>query len=150
MEIRRVIELTALAGWIALTLGCAVSKPVPDGFASVIGGHEFKALTPDGVVLSVHEVDNDPKADLNFWSEALKTRMSQAGYRVLGDSVLSGKGSEVSLLRLAAPLGQKDYLYYVALSMHGAKIRVTEAAGETSRFQARAAAVLQAMIATDP
>jgi hypothetical protein len=135
-------------GSLALLLwaACAGAPPPPPEFGSLGQGspEKFRALSPDGVLYAVHTVKNKPKADLAFWRDALKTRMTQAGYRVLGDSSIAGAG-ETYLLRLAAPLGQKDYLYFVALSMRGKEIRVAEAAGEAARFRAHEDALLKAL-----
>ena len=135
-----------LAGAAVFLAACAGSKPPPDGFAAwgKAKAGKSRALSPDGVMVSVHTVANKPRADLPFWKEALKTRMSQAGYRILGDSAVAGE-PETYLLRLAAPLGQKDYLYFVALSVQGKKIRITEAAGEAVRFRAHEDAILKAL-----
>ena len=144
----------SLAFLTAALFGCAggpkfvaVKAETPEGFARDKGGagKETRFLSPDGVMYSVRSVPNKPVADLAFWKTALHTRMSQAGYRVLGDSSITVGGVEGSLLRLAAPLGQKDYLFLVALSMRGKDIRVAEAAGEASLMRAREQAVLKAL-----
>ena len=142
--------------WAAAWLGCAggpkttaVKAVTPDGFARDQdgAGRETRFLSPDGVLFSVRAIPNKPPADLAFWKTALQTRMSQAGYRVLGDSMITVGGAEGSLLRLAAPLGRTDYLYLVALSLRGKEIRVAEAAGEASLMKAREEAVLKALAA---
>jgi hypothetical protein len=136
----------AFALWAFISLGCAV-QPIPRGFARHTGWGEAKsrALSPDGVMYSTRFVKNKEHGDLAFWHEATKTRMTQAGYRFLGDSTLTTHNTPGVLIRLAAPLGQKDYLYWVALSLQGNQIRIVEAAGEVLLLQAREAAVLHAI-----
>jgi hypothetical protein len=147
MRLSLILLALSLAGCAAKPKFTAVKAVTPEGFARDKGGagKETRFLSPDGVMYSVRSVPNKPVADLAFWKTALRTRMSQAGYRVLGDSSISVGGVEGSLLRLAAPLGQKDYLFLVALSMRGNEIRVAEAAGEASLMRAREAAVLKAL-----
>ena len=124
----------------------AVKVATPEGFArDKAGARETRFLSPEGVMVSVRALPNKPEADLAFWKTALKTRMSQAGYRVLGDSAVSIGGAEGSLLRLAAPLGRTDYLYLVGLTVRGKEIRVAETAGEASLVLAREQAVLKAL-----
>jgi len=144
-----ILGAVALAGCAGGMKSVGVKAPAPEGFAvhAAGAGKEMRALSPDGVLYSARALDNEPVADLAFWKSALKTRMSQAGYRVLGDSSFATAGADAALLKLAAPLGQKDYLYFVAISVRGKKIWVVEAAGEAARFHAREAEILKAMAA---
>ena len=143
----------ALCG--ALVAGCASYRPAaPDGFGQYPRGSVFKsplrAVSPDGVLFTVRTEKNDPKAGLEFWREALKTRMAQAGYRVVADTACSMKGSPGALVKLAAPVGNQDYFYWIAftLSASGGDLLVAEAAGESKRFLARRDAILKAMEAS--
>jgi predicted amidohydrolase len=104
-------------------------------------------MSPDGVLFTVRTEKNKPKADLAFWREAMKTRLSQAGYRVVSDSACAMKGSDGVLLQLAAPMGNQDWFYWIAftLSPNGKRILVAEAAGESKRFLARRDAVRKAI-----
>lgn len=127
----------------ALLAGCAVNPAVPKDFAQYHRGFLFKgnlrAMSPDGVLFTVRCEKNKPRADLAFWREAMKTRMSQAGYRVVADTSCSMQGREGALLKLAAPVGNQDYLYWIAFSLNpsGSRILVAEAAGEAKKFLAR-------------
>jgi hypothetical protein len=139
----------------ALSAGCSSYHPaVPDGFGQYPRGSVFKsplrAVSPDGVLFTVRTEKNKPKADLSFWREALKTRMAQAGYRVAADTTCSMKGSPGALVKLAAPVGNQDYFYWIAftLSASGGDILVAEAAGESKLFLARQDAILKAMEAS--
>jgi hypothetical protein len=142
----------ALLGWLA---GCARYHPAaPEGFGSYPRGSVFKsplrAVSPDGVLFTVRTEANKPKADLPFWREALKTRMIQAGYRVIADTTCSMRASTAALLKLAAPVGDQDYVYWIAftLSGSGGDILVAEAAGESKRFLARKDPILKAIETT--
>jgi hypothetical protein len=123
--------------------GCGFTPRAPEEFAQYHRGYIFKgpmrAMSPDGVLFTVRTESNKPKADLAFWRDAMKTRMSQAGYRVTSDTTCNMHGTEGALLRLAAPVGNQDYLYWIAFSLNpsGSRILVAEAAGESKRFLAR-------------
>jgi len=138
----RAVLLMALAVVWALA-GCAFQASAPDGFAqfprSRVSSSPLRASSPDGVLFTVRTEKNDPPADLGFWREALKTRMGHAGYRVVADTVCPMHGSQGALLKLAAPMGNQDYFYWIAftLSPSGKRIVVAEAAGESKRFLAR-------------
>ena len=148
----RARAMAALAG--ALIAGCSYHPAVPEGFAAYPRGSMFKsplrAASPDGIVFTVRTERNEPRADLGFWREALKTRMGQAGYRVVADTACSMKGADGVLLKLAAPVGNQDYLYWIAFSLSpsGGKILVAEAAGESKRFLARQGEIRKAIEAS--
>lgn len=138
-----------------LALGCAHYHPAaPEGFGRYPRGAVFasalRAVSPDGVLFTVRTEDNRPKADLPFWREALKDRMAKAGYRVVADTSCSMKGSPAALIKLAAPMGNQDYFYWIAftLSPSGDDILVAEAAGESKRFLARKDAIQKAIEAS--
>lgn len=148
----RFARIGAAALALALLAGCASFQAQrPEEFSVYPRGWIFKgpyrSVSSDGVLFTARLEKNKPKADLSFWREALKTRMGQAGYRVVSDSACSLKGTEGALLKLAAPVGNQDYLYWVAvgLSPSGRKILVVEAAGESKRFLARQDAIRKAI-----
>jgi hypothetical protein len=143
------------AAFAALILaGCGFHPKAPLEFAEYPRGTVFKgplrAVSPDGVLFTVRCEKNKPKADLAFWRDAMKTRMSQAGYRVVGDTACSMNGSAGALLRLAAPVGNQDYLYWIAFTLDpsGDRILVAEAAGESKRFLARQEEIGKAIAAS--
>lgn len=139
------------AGWLS---ACGFNPRAPEEFAQYHQGYLFKgpmrAMSPDGVLFTVRTERNKPKADLAFWRDAMKTRMSQAGYRVVADTACSMHGTEGALLRLAAPVGNQDYLYWIAFSLNpsGSRILVAEAAGESKRFLARQDDIAKAIAQT--
>lgn len=140
----------ALGAVLGLT-ACSFRPAKPEAFAQYPRGVLFKgplrAVSPDGVLFSARKVANKPRADLAFWGEAMRTRMGQAGYRVVSDSSCAMRGAEGRLLALAAPVGNEDYFYWIAfaLSPSGDDILVVEAAGESKRFLARREAIRKAI-----
>ncbi len=138
------------AAWPAILslmlLGCASFRAsAPEGFAPYPGDNPFRAISPDGVVYRAQTLPNDPEADLAFWREAVKTRMEKAGYKIVSDSTLPVGDREAALLELAAPLGNRDYGYLIAVAVEGKKILLVESAGDARDFVPRKAAVLKAI-----
>lgn len=153
---RPAIRLRACAAALLGTLlaGCSYHPVAPEGFARFPRGLIFKsplrASSPDGILFTVRTEPNKPRADLGFWREALKDRMGKAGYRVVADTTCPMKGANGVLLKLAAPVGNQDYLYWIAFSLSpsGKKILVAEAAGESKRFLARQGEIAKAIEAS--
>ena len=144
--------LVVLSTAALLGIGCAPHAVAPREFASypssLFSSADFRAVSPEGLLFSVRTEKNNPKADLPFWRQAMKTRMSQAGYRILSDTDCVMGGAPAALLKMAAPVGNKDYFYWVALSISGKKILVAEAAGEAKPFLRRATDIAEAISAT--
>ncbi len=126
-----------------------VARPVaPDGFATWDKKRRFRAVSSDDVVYRVRTVRNKPKADLEFWREAVRRRLIDAGYRLVAESDVAASGAPGALLELSAPDGERDATGLVAVFVDGNAIVVLEAAGEAARFAKAKDAVLAAMKAT--
>jgi hypothetical protein len=131
---------------MVLVVACGATRPdPPPGFAPYEGADSFRAVSADGVVYRVRTEPNEPRAELPFWKEALKRRMTNAGYHFVSESDLSTSGGIVYLLDLGAPLGAQDYGYLVAIFVRGERLVIIESAGEAARFRARREAVLGAI-----
>jgi hypothetical protein len=122
-----------------------VTVPLPAGFAPSKKARRFAAVSPDDVVMRVRTAKNKPKADLAFWKEAMRTRMTDAGYHVVKEDTVRAGTAEGALLELSAPDGEQDDTYLVVVFVDGKKLVVVEAAGEVGRFAARREAILAAV-----
>ncbi len=127
------------------------ARPVtPEGFAPFRLKRGFAAVSPDDVVLRVRVTKNKPRADLGYWTEALRTRLVEAGYRLTGEGEMPSAGAAGRFLELVAPDGERDARWLVAVYVDGGRITVIEAAGEAARFAARREAIVKAIAATRP
>lgn len=136
------------SGWFEHRSG-GVKVAAPAGFAPGKKACRFTAVSPDDVVFRVRKAKNKPKADLAFWREAMRTRMTEAGYHVVAEGDISASGVPGALLELSAPDGALDASYLVAVFVDGGRLVVAEAAGEVSRFAARRQAVVDALSAME-
>lgn len=127
----------------------AVPEP-PEGFSAWRKASRYRAASPDGVLFRVRSVRHKPKADLAFWKEAVRERMVAAGYKLVAESDVEAGGVAGGLVELAAPIGTEDWTYVVAFFPAGGKLVVAEAAGEIGQFDARRAAVTDALRAISP
>jgi hypothetical protein len=120
----------------------------PEGFAPFAarrGAKAFAAVSPDDVVFRVRTMKNKPEADLAFWTEALRTRLVDAGYRLVGEGDLASAVEPGKYLELVAPDGERDARWLVGVYVDGRQITVVEAAGEGGRFAKRRDAVIAAI-----
>lgn len=117
----------------------------PTGFAAYDKPRPYRAVSPDGLMFQVRSAKHEPEATLDFWKEALKKRMLDAGYTFVAESDLEASGKKGYLIELAAPMGAEDDSYWVAVFPDGDRLILVEAAGEAGRFQGRAAAVRAAI-----
>ncbi len=131
------IMLTVLA--LAACTNFSVKKPA--GFAEIVtpGIREtmYKAVSPEGMLYRVRTLDNYPKQDLEFWSNALKNHLQEEGYALTvdGESFQAGKHAGM-LFEWALPYGQTSYLYLTAIVVSDEKIAVAEAAAEYKVYTA--------------
>ncbi len=130
---------------------CGTEPALPEGFARFKARRgAFAAVSPDDVGFRVRTTKNKPRADLAFWTEALKTRLVQAGYTLVGEGEMPSATAGGRFLELVAPDGQRDARWLVALFVDDKQITVVEAAGEAARFGARRDAVVKAIGAMEP
>ncbi len=143
---RRTLALFYLA---AVVLGgCVTARAAlepPAGFAAFDGERIWRALSPEGVAVSVRLVDNDPRQTLTFWAQALKTQLEKSGYTLTAEETLDTRSGKGILFEWAAPVGEDDWIYLTALSVVGERIAIAEAAGEYSLYQKHRPAIVESL-----
>ncbi|MEN0066632.1 MAG: DUF4349 domain-containing protein [Myxococcota bacterium] len=121
----------------------------PEGFSPWKKQRRYRAASPDNVLFRMRAVKQKPKASLDFWQEAMRTRMESAGYRVIDEQRISANGTDGAMLELAAPLGTQDWSYLIAMFPRGGRIVLMEAAGEVTHFAPRRDAIVAAVERVD-
>lgn len=145
------MRMFACLWWVAaMTMGIAACMhmtpaSLPEGFAAYPPVEAFKAVSPDGVVYRVRSVPNKPYAEIDFWKEAMKRRMLEAGYRMTAEAPIQAGTQKGYLLELAAPLGPQDFSYMIAIFVKKESIRIAEAAGEVMTLAKHRPALIKAM-----
>lgn len=122
-----------------------VTAVAPDGFAAFGKDSRFQAVSPDDVAYRVRSAENDPEADLAFWSEAMRVRMEAAGYHLVEQLDVEAGGRKGVVLDLGAANGEQDQAYMVGLFVDGGWLVIVEATGQAERFAGRREAVLAAI-----
>jgi hypothetical protein len=137
---------TLLISAATLLGGCLPYQArAPEGFAALEEKRPFRALTPERVIYRVRHEPNEPRADLTFWRKALKQRMDEAGYVFVAEQEIKASTVPGYLLELAAPFGEQDYSYLIALFVRDSQLVIAETTGEVSKVRKRRAAILEAI-----
>ncbi len=127
---------TLLALCLALP-GCGASftAATPPGFVDLGDDpserYDYRAITPDGLVMAVRDIEHDPRGELTFWTQAVENHMRQkGGYALLQTrDVKSADGLGGKQLRFGHDEGSKPHLYFVTIFVTDKRIYVVEAGG---------------------
>lgn len=144
----RAVNIFAILVISILFAGCETVSgkyTAPKGFAAYGGAGDFRAASPEGVVLKIRTEKNEPFAELDFWREALKKRMADAGYRFIAESEIKAGNDKGYMIELAAPLGPTDYSYLIAVFQKEKKLVIIESAGEIAALKKRRGDIIDAI-----
>jgi len=119
--------------------------PTPEGFAAWRKHGRFQAVSPDEVLFRVRTAKNKPAAELSYWREALRNRMTDAGYTVLSESDIAASGHPGVLMELGAANGEQDQTYLVAIFVSGSTLVIAEATAEATRMRDHREALIAAI-----
>lgn len=147
----RTIALSlALAASAPLVAGCgpASGLAAPDGFAHLGGDHfDDRIGSASGVVVATRVVANDPKANLDFWTQAIDLRLRQRGYTATEapKDVKNSAGLEGRSLHYTFNDGSRENRYYLDVYATSRRILLVEATGATTDFDASLPKVVATM-----
>ncbi len=103
--------------------------------------YDYRATTPEGVVLSVRAIDNaEKKGDLAFWTRAVTLQMRDvSGYAMLdAKDVASKDGTKGKQLTFGHDEDGKPFTYWVTLFLAQDRLFLVEAGGakeQMARYQ---------------
>jgi hypothetical protein len=122
----------------------------PPGFVALdeTQHYDYRATTHDGVVVSVRALDNDPRGDEGFWSDAVAQRLRQQGGYALVEShpVTTATGLAGRQLTFGHDEGVRPHLYRVTLFVTRKRIYLLEAGAARDPMK-REASRLDAFVA---
>ena len=134
----------SLAVWLAGCHSSFTSAP-PRGFVRLDeqSAYDFRATSPEGVVLAVRQLPHDPEGSLSFWSGAAENPMRQrGGYALLEPRELTNAGGcPAKQLPYGHDEGDRPHLYYLTVVATSGAIYLLEAGGEKPLLERHAAAV---------
>ncbi len=115
------------------------------GFIELAGQSEYayRATTPEGVVVAVRVVEDEERADVDFWAKAVTLQMRDvSGYALLGTKdVESRDGTKGKELRFGHDEDKKPYEYVVQLYAAQSRLFVVEAGGTKEQMDRAKASI---------
>jgi hypothetical protein len=147
------IIVWAILGAASLgTAACAprVSLKTPPGFAVLEEQKEYayRATSAEGVVIGVRTEKNEPKGNLEFWSEALDRQLRMSGYAPEADGadVRAAGGLSGRELRYVRKQSGRPHRLWIAVFVTDDRVWVVEAGGDADRFKEKQRKAIQKAI----
>lgn len=99
--------------------------------------YDFRATTPEGVVVGVRVVGGEDRGDLAFWTQAVTLQLRDvSGYALLDTSdVTSRDGTKGKLLKFGHDEGDKPFTYWVSIFPAQGRLFLVEAGGAKEAFE---------------
>ncbi len=129
---------------LAVACGRPYAAATPDGFIDLgdrydaAGNDEYRASTPDGVVLGIRAYKNEPKASMEVAIHALENRIRLGqGYALLGEKDVTARdGTKGKMLQFGHDEASGSHLYYVTIFIKDDRVFVLEAGGRKELVEA--------------
>ena len=129
----------------AAACGPASGLAAPDGFAHLGGDHfDDRIGSASGVVVGTRVVPNEPRANLDFWTQAIDLRLRQRGY-VPTDAPKDVKNAAGLAGRSLHYTYNDGSRYYVDVYATSRRILLVEATGAAPDFDANLPKVVETM-----
>ena len=125
--------------WVAavcLLAACKVpyTMDTPKSFRKYEDTKAFKMITANGVMLKAREVENYPKGDLAFWTDAMGRHLTERGYiRKETHCFKTDAGRDACTLDFLLPYGTEDWAFSSTIFVEGDDIILVEVAGPFER-----------------
>ncbi len=99
--------------------------------------YDYRATTPEGVVVAVRVVEDEKRGDLAFWTQALTLQLRDvSGYALLDAvDVRSLDGTPGKLLKFGHDEADKPFAYWVTIFPAQGRLFLVEAGGAKDPFE---------------
>jgi len=137
---RRLVAFLAVVALALATSGCGKPfdvKTAP-GFVPLENqlDHDWRATTPEGVVVAVRVVEDENRGDLAFWVHAITLQLRDvSGYALVHSTdTVSADGTKGKLLELGHDEDNKPFVYLIAIYLAQGRLFLVEAGGPKEVF----------------
>lgn len=146
---RKFVLCLSFAALAPVTTACGAASHLsaPDGFAHVGGHYDDRVASATGVVVGTRAVPNDPKANLDFWTQAIDLRLRAHGYEPSAEpvEVKNDHGLPGRSLHYVFFDGTRKNRYFVDVYATERRILLVEAAGDATDFDANTPKIVATM-----
>jgi hypothetical protein len=137
MKLSSALSLLVPLALLATACGPSARLAAPSGFAHLDGDYDDRVTSPRGVVVGARIEANKPRANLDFWAEAIDLRLRAQGYAPEEPKDVKAKnGIPGKSLRYTYWDGTRQNRYWVDVFATDQRIILVEAAGDKSDFDA--------------
>jgi hypothetical protein len=105
--------------------------------------YDYRATTPEGVVVGVRVVEDEKRGDLGFWTQSVLLELRDVrGYALLSSTdVESVDGTKGKRLEFGHDEDGKPYTYWLTLYLAQGRVFLVEAGGAKETFERAKAGV---------
>lgn len=123
----------------------------PKSFRKYEDTNEFKMITANGVMLKAREVENYPKGDLEFWTDAMGRHLTERGYIQKETRCFTTHAAKKACtLDFLLPYGTEDWAFSETIFVEDDDIILVEVAGPFDRHAKVADEVKEALKTFNP
>jgi hypothetical protein len=137
--------------FVFLAAGAGCGRPfkvqTAPGFLELEGqkddGYDYRATTAEGVVVAVRVVDDEARADTDFWTRTLTLKLrNEMGYALLSESeVVSADGTKGKTLKFGHDESGKPYDYSVSIFLAQGRLFLLESGAPRALMERAQASV---------
>ncbi len=156
-SIRKRFALLAVVTLAIFATACGTVSKVktPTGFVALSDdqiewkNYQWKAVSPDGAVVILREVENEQEGAIDFWSEALERDIiANQGYKHIETTDVEAANLSGKLMRFEALYGGLPYRYNVAIFVTDDWIITVETAASEEVYERHQEALENAIRST--
>lgn len=117
------------------------------GFVELDGqssdGYQYRATSPEGVVVAVRVMESEDRADLGFWTKSIVLQMRDvSGYALVRTTDIAARdGTPGKRIELAHDEDGKPYIYWISVYVAQGKLFLAEAGAPKDLFERSQASV---------
>jgi hypothetical protein len=99
--------------------------------------YDWRATTPEGVVVAMRVVDDERRGDIAFWTQAVTLQLRDvSGYALLESTdVTSADGTRGRMMKFGHDEDGKPFVYWITIYAAQSRLFLVEAGGAKEPFE---------------
>jgi len=145
MKSANLFAAAILCALAAAACGRGFEITTPSGFVELEDQEDYayRAVTADGLVVAVREIDHEPEGEITFWADAIANHMRRrVGYALLEQKEIKTSSGVAGIeLRFGHDRSKEPHAYTVTVFANSDSIFLVEAGGTVKQHEEHKAAV---------